>query len=83
MAIIPFDAQLFGNAANSGRMISEMDREVADRRDIFADRPYRHRAERGQKAKRAASARCFRCSTCTQTHEQTDWNSHDVWQTWK
>lgn len=25
VAIIPFDAQLFGNAANSGRMISEMD----------------------------------------------------------
>jgi pilus assembly protein CpaE len=24
-AIIPFDAQLFGNAANSGRMIAEMD----------------------------------------------------------
>jgi pilus assembly protein CpaE len=25
IAIVPFDAQLFGNAANSGRMISEMD----------------------------------------------------------
>jgi pilus assembly protein CpaE len=25
IAILPFDAQLFGNAANSGRMISEMD----------------------------------------------------------
>ena len=25
VAVIPFDAQLFGNAANSGRMISEMD----------------------------------------------------------
>lgn len=25
VAIIPFDTQLFGNAANSGRMISEMD----------------------------------------------------------
>ena len=25
IAILPFDAQLFGNAANSGRMISEID----------------------------------------------------------
>ena len=25
IAIIPFDVQLFGNAANSGRMISEID----------------------------------------------------------
>jgi pilus assembly protein CpaE len=25
VAIIPFDVQLFGNAANSGRMISEID----------------------------------------------------------
>ena len=25
MAVIPFDPQLFGNAANNGRMIAEMD----------------------------------------------------------
>src|SRR5690606_3722659 len=28
IAIIPFDAQLFGTAANSGRMIAEMDRKA-------------------------------------------------------
>jgi pilus assembly protein CpaE len=27
MAVIPFDAQLFGNAANSGRMLGEMERQ--------------------------------------------------------
>ena len=27
LASIPFDAQLFGTAANSGRMIAEMDRK--------------------------------------------------------
>ena len=35
VAIIPFDAQLFGNAANSGRMISEMDAK-APTAEIFS-----------------------------------------------
>ena len=51
MAVIPFDPLLFGNAANNGRMLGEMDATnpivAADQRDrACADRPQRDQGKK-------------------------------------
>ena len=61
MAVIPFEPQLFGNAANNGRMLGEMDAQNADRPDhqrdrARADRPGRDQGQEEGRASAGCSA---------------------------
>ena len=59
MAVIPFEPLLFGNAANNGRMLGEMDAAHAGRPDdqrdrACADRPQRDQGEEEGRLRRPA-----------------------------
>ena len=59
MAVIPFDPQLFGNAANNGRMLGEMDAQNADRPDDQRDRACADRPRpRSRRRRRPVLATC-------------------------
>ena len=58
MAVIPFEPQLFGTAANNGQMIAEIVAEPSDRRDVPRNwrRSLTGRAEAKKHAQRACSS---------------------------
>ena len=51
VAIIPFDPQLFGTAANNGQMIAEVSRQTPDRGDLPPARATAHRPRRSEESR--------------------------------
>ena len=59
VAVIPFEPQVFGTAANNGQMIAELSSSPPDRRDVPPARAAPDRPRGGEEVQeRACSARC-------------------------